>query len=107
VNSPDGLAGKRIFKGTTGRLNLLGAFIYDNSLYVGLGGTWLSTGSKDGTVIMKGTTDLDFSVYSCGIIVDDLRAWDTDWHPTATFTPTAGAGTVTINTLAVTAGKNF
>jgi hypothetical protein len=57
----------------------------------GLGGQWLSTGSKDGTVFLKSTTDLDFSRYSCGILVDDMRTWDPDWNPT--FTVDTGATT--------------
>lgn len=114
VNSPDGLAGKRIFKGTTGKLNLLGAYInpyeatgFPPALYVMMGGFWLASGSKDAAVILKGSTDLDFSAYTCGIVVDDLRAWDTDWNPTLTVTGAPGLGTVSVTTLAVTKGSNL
>jgi hypothetical protein len=81
-NSPDagGPLGKRIFKGTTGKLNLLGAFIYKDSIFYGLGGTWLSSGTKDATVVMRSGLDYDFTKYQCGgMIIDDLRTWDTEW----------------------------
>ncbi len=58
-----GPLGKRIFKGTSGKLNILGLYIYNNNLYYGLSGTWLATGSKDATVIMRSALDYDFTAY--------------------------------------------
>jgi hypothetical protein len=105
------LSGIRIFKGTSGKLNLLGAYIYGTTMYFGLGGSWL-IGAKEGTVVMKSSLDYDFTKYTCGLIVDDIRSWDTDWNPTflledVLVSPFTIATTVTKTTIGTTVGANF
>jgi hypothetical protein len=58
---------------------------------------------------MRSSLDYDFSQYTCGVLIDDFRAWDLSWYPTIDYvvTATAPAASVLVPGVTVTPGSNL
>lgn len=69
---------RRIFKGTysnptfNGHFNVIGSYIYSDSIFFGFSGTYTPQGAKTSALFLRAKTlDLSFDSYTCGFVVEE------------------------------------